>query len=457
MNALARLMALLGPLVLLGPMAPALALTDDEALVQRGRALYQGHAAYARGAAVTPLGLPVEMAACARCHGATGAGGREGGQPVPPLRAAALRQAREGRPALVDDAALLRAITHGVGRGGRALGPTMPRFALQPHEAIALLAYLRRLGTEQDLPPGVSDTRLRLGSVVPLSGSAAAAGAAIVAGLRAGFDEANARGGVHGRRIDLEVRDARAGVRAALAHWRTQPVFALVGGLWNERAEAADAALAEVHLSHLATLVVREQAPRPADWSADLLAPLALQRTALAEALQDCAAGPRIAVAHGAPQAAPAADAPRWLAPSADLAAELKGMASGCIAYTLASAPAVQAAALPAGWRQTLLLPMPAVVLEPGSDDRVATPWHRLGLAAARLTIELLSRSGRLLHERAALEQLDRLPELELSPGLVVQYGRARRHAWSPLPVRLGVATDADVPTPAALASRTGG
>ena len=95
--------------------------------------------------------------------------------------------------------------------------------------------------------------------------------------------EANARGGVHGRQLELDVADARAGVRAALNAWRERPPFALIGGLWNESTEAADAVLAERHLSHVASLVVREQPPRAGDWSADLLAPLQAQRAVLAE------------------------------------------------------------------------------------------------------------------------------------------------------------------------------
>ena len=149
------------------------------------------------------------------------------------------------------------------------------------------------MGTDTDRPPGVSDGAVRLGAVVPLGGPAAATGAAIVAGLRAGFAEANARGGVHGRRIELQVQDARAGVRQALAAWQGEPVYALVGGLWSEAQEGADALLAQAHLPHIATLVVREQPPRAADWSADLLAPVALQRDALVQALAACPAGAR--------------------------------------------------------------------------------------------------------------------------------------------------------------------
>lgn len=445
--------------LLLWLLAPLLALADDDALAKRGRALYHGHEAYARGVDTTPLRLPVDMAACARCHGAVGEGGREGGQPVPALRWSALSRARAGLPAFATESAVLRAITQGHGRGGAVLDVAMPRFALQPDESRALGAYLRRIGTGLDQPPGVRDDRVRFGTVVPLSGPGADSGEAIAAGLRAGFAEANARGGVHGRHIELDVQDARGGVRAALATWRAQPVYALVGGLWNEATEAADVALQQAHLSHVATLVVREAAPRRDDWSADLLAPLALQREALAAALRGCP-GARLAAAHGDLAGAPADAKLRWLPPQADLAGELRRAQAGCVGYTLARAAAVQGAlpAQSAAWTQTLVLPMPGAVLQAAAEgERPGSPWYRLGLLAARLSTELLSRAGRQLHERALLDQLDRLPELELSAGVQMHFGRQRRYAWSPLVVPLSAGATRPTPITPAMASRGGG
>ncbi|EAB9064376.1 ABC transporter substrate-binding protein, partial [Salmonella enterica subsp. enterica] len=49
-------------------------------------------------------------------------------------------------------------------------------------------------------------------SVLPLTGPAAPSGQVLAAGLRAGLAEANARGGVHGRQLELDAnRRARPG------------------------------------------------------------------------------------------------------------------------------------------------------------------------------------------------------------------------------------------------------
>jgi branched-chain amino acid transport system substrate-binding protein len=54
--------------------------------------------------------------------------------------------------------------------------------------------------------PGVTPTEIKLGGTFPLSGPAAAFGT-LGPGARAYFEYVNARGGVHGRRIRLELRD----------------------------------------------------------------------------------------------------------------------------------------------------------------------------------------------------------------------------------------------------------
>jgi ABC-type branched-subunit amino acid transport system substrate-binding protein len=55
--------------------------------------------------------------------------------------------------------------------------------------------------------PGVTDTEIVVGQCAALSGSAAALGTHMSTGLKAAFDEANAKGGVHGRKIRLVTAD----------------------------------------------------------------------------------------------------------------------------------------------------------------------------------------------------------------------------------------------------------
>jgi len=80
--------------------------------------------------------------------------------------------------------------------------------------------------------PGVRPDSITIGSVLDLSGPLASEGIAIRDGLGLAFDEANARGGVLGRKIRLVVKDsaydplkARAGAVALLK----QGIFAMIG------------------------------------------------------------------------------------------------------------------------------------------------------------------------------------------------------------------------------------
>ncbi len=422
---------------------------------QHGRGLYQGLQPFVHGDRATVSGLPVELTACARCHGATGDGGREGGSVAPPLRWHALAQPREGLPAFDSREAVLAAILQGQGRDGRPLDPAMPRFALRTDEAEALLDYLQRLGGEGDLAPGVTDTEVALGVILPLTGVASGTGRSLLEGLRSVFARVNATGGVHGRRIALHAQDSTIGVHAALVMLRTLPVYALVGGLWNEDTANAEREVASAHLAHVASLVVRSQPPAPGGWSADLLPPVALQYAALAQALQACPGGPAIAVAQRAADSPLPAESPsarpqfaetplsvrwqfadaspsiRWQAVDPSLAASLHGELTGCIGYTLASAAVVQPL-VPAGWSQTLVLPLPAMLLDAGASGERVDLWYRLGKLAGQLGVELLSRAGAFLHERSLLDQLGRLGGFELPPGVPLQFSRSRRYGWEP-------------------------
>jgi hypothetical protein len=340
--------------------------------------------------------------------------------------------ARENLPAFDSPQAVIDAITRGRGRGGALLSVVMPRFALREGEVRALLEYLQRVGEADDLPRGVTAGEIRLGVIAPLSGPAAATGDALVSGLRNVFARANSRGGVHGRRIALLEQDGAQGVARALDRLKAQGVYALVGGLWNEDAARVEPLLAGAHMAHVATLVVRSQAPAMTGWSADLLPPLGRQHALLAQHMVRCAEKSAFAITHDGRAAVnlPVSSRVQWLAADAALASRLRGRDRGCVGYTLAQAGAVWPA-VPQGWAHALVLPVPAALFEGGAQGQSGL-WQQLGGLAAKLTLELLSRAGSGLHERSLLDQVDHLAGYELAAGVPLRFGRTQRYGWEP-------------------------
>ncbi|WP_235685992.1 MULTISPECIES: ABC transporter substrate-binding protein [Corallococcus] len=189
--------------------------------LKQGRGLFQqGQSPH--GAALTgflgPERVELEgaVAACARCHGPSGRGSREGGVEVPDITPGSLHHARargledtvdRSRPAYTR-ATLLRAITEGTSASGRPLGVAMPRYELAEADADALLAYLQALDVATD--PGLSSTTLTVGAALPLSGRLGPVGQEVQAVVRAVFADVNARGGIFRRRLELVVEDDAA-------------------------------------------------------------------------------------------------------------------------------------------------------------------------------------------------------------------------------------------------------
>jgi len=81
--------------------------------------------------------------------------------------------------------------------------------------------------------PGVSDTTITLGMSAPLSGPNAAYGLDMRQTIETYFDSVNKRGGVHGRKLELEVLDDGYETDRAVANTKTlieeKQVFALIG------------------------------------------------------------------------------------------------------------------------------------------------------------------------------------------------------------------------------------
>ncbi|TBW09025.1 c-type cytochrome [Azotobacter chroococcum] len=206
------LAALLGWAGLVG----ALELTPEEAA---GRRLYReglGAGDTPVEARVGPAGtaMPASVLPCAGCHGSDGRGRPEGAVRPPEIT---WRRLATARPAY-DAAGLARALGEGLDPAGERLDPAMPRFVMSWRDLANLGAYLKRL--EEDRDPGLHETRLRLGTLLPSAGPLAAAGKIVGALLQAALDELNQAGGIHGRRLELVIADPgpdRASAEAALA------------------------------------------------------------------------------------------------------------------------------------------------------------------------------------------------------------------------------------------------
>ncbi len=218
---------------------------------RRGKTLYRTGQSPSGEELTAQLGaagidVPAVAVPCVGCHGFDGRGRPEGG--VTPsnvtwdnlTRPYGLRHdsGREHPP--YDERRLKRAITMGVDPAGNALHIAMPRYCLSHEDAADLVAYLKRLGQEKE--PGVGDSTLRLGVVLPpLSSSSPSvedpgAGGAIRAVLEAYARRVNDRGGVYGRRLELAfiALPADPGARAerVAVFLDQEDLFALVAPFW---------------------------------------------------------------------------------------------------------------------------------------------------------------------------------------------------------------------------------
>src|ERR1700733_4020942 len=183
---------------------------------ERGKLIYlKGGAGGAEIKAVlgdSDLELPASSFPCSNCHGLAGEGSKEGGLQPPPIDWATLTSphrsdltGRERGPYSEDTAS--RAIIGSVDPSGKRLHPGMPRFEMTPQQSADVIAYLKKIGTEADLDPGLSHTEVRIGVALPLTGSLSQVGEDIKKTIEASFAEVNSHGGIYDRKFALVVED----------------------------------------------------------------------------------------------------------------------------------------------------------------------------------------------------------------------------------------------------------
>lgn len=210
---------------------------------QRGKQIYLKGESEGGGEIIAILGngeleLPAGSFPCSNCHGLRGEGSKEGGIQPTPLDWHSLSSPHQSPLTRNDrgpytDVTLARSINGGLDSSGGRFHPGMPRYKMTASQMGDLIAYLRKIGTDADADPGLTDDAIRMGAALPMSGPLARVGENIKAALEACFADVNSKGGIYGRRIELLVEDSRgdaAGTAEATRKLVDQgKVFALLG------------------------------------------------------------------------------------------------------------------------------------------------------------------------------------------------------------------------------------
>ena len=179
------------------------------------------------------IDVSAERFPCANCHGADGEGGSEGALNAPTVNWNLLvtpsRSATRTRPAY-DESTLIRAITNGYGAIGMQLDDAMPRYNMTAEQLASLIAYLKKLGSDEDADPSISPTSIRLGTQLPLTGQQAQIGKMLKATLMACLATVNSDGGIYGRTLELVAEDSESSENNEQVdkelHAGSKPVFA---------------------------------------------------------------------------------------------------------------------------------------------------------------------------------------------------------------------------------------
>ena len=121
---------------------------------------------------------------------------------------------------------------------------------------IAICVVLSAAAAARAEDSGVSDRQILFGQSAAFSGPAQDLGKNMRLGIEAAFEEANRRGGVHGRRLALRSLDDAYEPEAAIANTRRlvaeEGVFALIGAVGTPTSRAATPIAADADVPYLA-------------------------------------------------------------------------------------------------------------------------------------------------------------------------------------------------------------
>ena len=179
---------------------------------KRGKAFYlRGESS--SGPEITALmgeiEVPVTTLSCAGCHGARGEGKTEGGVTAGNLTWSHLTKPyghthESGRKhSAFSETSFVRTVTAGVDPAGNKLSVAMPTYRMPLKDMSDLLAYLKRI--ETDFDPGVSETSIVIGTLLPARNTMTGLAEAMGNVLQAYFAKVNNNGGIYNRKIELRL------------------------------------------------------------------------------------------------------------------------------------------------------------------------------------------------------------------------------------------------------------
>lgn len=209
---------------------------------RRGKAIYlRGESPSGKEikAMVGDLDLPASTVTCAGCHGQRGEGKTEGGVTAGNLTWSNLvktyghthSNGRKHGP--FDERLFARSLMQGLDPAGNKMAVAMPYYEMSAEDLADLIAYLKRIEADHD--PGLTETSVKVATLLPPNGPLAETGAAMNDVLTAYFANVNEKGGIYNRKIELETIETGIDAVATAANARklveSGQVFAMVSGL----------------------------------------------------------------------------------------------------------------------------------------------------------------------------------------------------------------------------------
>ncbi len=207
---------------------------------KRGKAFYlRGESSSDQGitARMGEIDVPASTLTCAGCHGARAEGKTEGGVTAGNLTWSHLtklyghnHEGERKHPAFTETSFTLT-LTSGLDPAGNKLAVAMPRYRMPQQDMADLIAYLKTI--ETDFDPGISETNIVIGTLLPEKGALSGLGQSMGDVLQAYFAEVNNAGGIYNRKLELRVMHDEAQLTVSnLKHLiEDDQVFAMVSGL----------------------------------------------------------------------------------------------------------------------------------------------------------------------------------------------------------------------------------